>query len=189
MNYMRQRIFILMIAICMFSPIASALTVSLKQKYPYSVLTNDYGILNEIDLDSYWNGVKHPLSAKKTRGYIYWQCFPRDSVKVSLEDLGDSPEDDDESDTKYNGENNGKLTITAYGKDGVSHKYSMYRDFPTLVNENRFNQYLKLMQGEKYVCLAGTYMEKDNKVNYWVFEKMKTKKGCEAYRGNGCHYD
>jgi len=26
-------------------------------------------------------------------------------------------------------------------------------------------------------------------IYYWGFEKIKTKKGCEAYHRNGCHYE
>ena len=66
-----------------------------------------------------------------------------------------------------------------------------------MLTEDRFNQYLKVMQDEKYICFAGAYMEKEvrviqgkkQQVHYWVFEKMKTKKGCEAYHQNGCHYN
>ena len=194
---MKQNIFLSIMTLCLFPIISTATSMSLKQKYPYTALTDDYGILNEIDLNSELDGVKlAPLFTLKSRGYIYWQCFTRDSVKVSLQDLGDSPDDDDESDIKYHGENNANLTITAYSKRGVVHQYTMYRNFPTILNEARFNQYVKLMQGEPYVCLAGAYLEKETRIapgkkqqiHEWIFIKMKTRKGCEAYHKNGCHY-
>ena len=55
--------------------------------------------------------------------------------------------------------------------------------------KSKFNQYLKLMQNEPYVCLAGSYTEKRFQINEWAFIKMKTRKGCVAYHKNGCHYD
>ena len=42
-------------------------------------------------------------------------------MTISLEELGYSPEDDPESDVKYNGENDAKLTITAQDKRGITH--------------------------------------------------------------------
>jgi hypothetical protein len=98
---------------CIFPLMVNAMNISLKQKYPNTVLTDDYGILNEIDLDSHLDGVKHPPTfSKQRREFIYWQCVPRSSVRVALQDLGYSPEDDDESDVKYNGENEASLTIS-----------------------------------------------------------------------------
>jgi hypothetical protein len=198
---MRKRGWFIILAIFLFPFIAHALNAGLRQKYPYAVLTDDYEILNEIDLDSELDGVKHPpLFSTKTKGYIYWQCFPRDSVTVVLEDLGDSPEDDPESDVKYNGENNAKLTISALGKRGILHKYIMWSHFPVSLTENRFNAYINLMHGEKNICIAGSYLEKEarkivgeietrrQQVYYWGFEKVKTTKGCESYHKNGCHY-
>lgn len=194
---MKQVLFLIMLTMC-FLPIASnGLSADLKKKYPYTVLTKDYGILNEIDLDSELDGVKHPpLFSHKNRAYIYWQCFPRDSVRISLEDMGDSPEDDPESDVKYHGENNAKLNIIIFSKKNTYHKYTMINSFPTTLTEDRFNRYLKLMQGAKNVCIAGAYLEKEviaidgkkQHIYYWVFEKMKTQKGCESYHRNGCHY-
>jgi hypothetical protein len=187
-----------MMIVCLFPLTANALNVSLKQKYSHTVLTDDYGILNEIDLDSYLDGIKHPpVFSKKSSAYIYWQCFSRGSVTVSLEDLGYSLEDDDESDIKYNGENKAKLTITVHIKGHIFHKYTVWGRLPITLTEDRFNQYLKIMQGERYVCLAGSYMEnetriiqgKNQQVHYWAFVKIKTKKGCEAYHENGCHSD
>lgn len=191
---MRQKICFIILAIFLFPLTAQALSAVLKQKYPHTVLTDDYGILNEIDLHGELDGVKYPpLFSTKTKGYFYWQCFPRDSVTLALEDLGDSPEDDPESDIKYNGENNAKLTIYALGKHGILHKYIMWSHFPVSLTENRFNAYINLMRGEKYICIEGSYLEKEErkivgeietrrqKIYYWGFEKIKTIKGCEAY--------
>jgi hypothetical protein len=197
---MRQKCLFIILSIFLFPFVAHALSADLKQKYPHAVLTSDYKILNEIDLNSELDGVKHPPSfSTKAKGYIYWQCFPRDSVRISLEDLGYSPEDDPESNIKYNGENEAKLTIVAQGKRGIMHKYVMWGNYPVSTTISRFNAYLKLMNGEKNICIAGSYLEKETRktvgeietsrqqVYYWGFEKMKTTKGCEAYHRNGCH--
>ena len=187
---MKPKLALLVLGICVFSLTINAMNVSLKQKYPNTVLTNDYGILNDIDLDSHLDGVKHPPKfSKKSKVFIYWQCFPRNSVRVSLQDLGYSPEDDDESDIKYNGENEASLTLSVLSKNHIVHKYIVWGRLPITLAENRFNQYLKLMQDESYVCLAGSYTENPSQINEWAFIKMKTRKGCVAYHKNGCHYD
>ncbi len=186
---MIPKLALLVLGICVFPLTINAMNVSLKQKYPNAVLTDDYGILNKIDLDSDLDGVKHPPKfSKKSSVFIYWQCFPRNSVRVALQDLGYSPEDDDESDIKYNGENEASLTLSVLSKSHIVHKYIVWGRLPITLAENRFNQYLKLLQDEPYVCLAGSYMDNQSKINEWAFIKMKTRKGCVAYHKNGCHY-
>ena len=54
--------------------------------------------------------------------------------------------------------------------------------------EKIFNKWRKIMKDEKYVCLAGSFMFREHKMednkereNYqWVFEAIKTKKGCDS---------
>lgn len=91
------------------------------------------------------------MFSTKAKGYIYWQCFPRDSITISLDDLGYSPEDDPDSSIKYNGEDDAKLIIIAQGKHGIIHKYVMWGNYPISMTEKRFNIYLKLMRGEKNI--------------------------------------
>ena len=65
----------------------------------------------------------------------------------------------------------------------------MWGRLPITLAESKFNQYLKLMQNEPYVCLAGSYTENQSGINEWDFEKMKTHKGCIAYHRDGCQDD
>lgn len=186
---MEQRISLLVLGICLFPLALNALNVDLKQKYPNTVLTDDYGILNKTDLDSHLDGVKHPPEfSKRNSVFIYWQCFPRNSIRVSLQDLGYSPEDDDESDIKYNGENEASLSISVLSKNHIIHEYIVWGRLPITLAKKRFNEYLKLLQNEPYVCLAGSYTDNQSPRNEWAFIKMKTRKGCVAYHKNGCHY-
>ena len=186
---MKQKMILMILCSCIFPLMVNAMNISLKQKYPNTVLSDDYGILNEIDLDSHLDGVKHPHKfSKKSREFIYWQCVPRNSVRVELQDLGYSPEDDDESDVKYNGENEASLTISILSKNYTFDRYVVWGRLPIMLAEDRFNQYLKLMKNEPYVCLAGSYTENQSGINEWAFMKMKTHKGCIAYHRDGCHY-
>jgi hypothetical protein len=66
----------------------NAVSIEIKQKYPYPLLTEDYGLLNENDLAAYTWGLKpRPFTKQESSGaYTYWQCFPRESIEVTLTD-------------------------------------------------------------------------------------------------------
>lgn len=176
---MKQQIIFMMILL-FFSCSADAISNVIKKKYPHSILTNDYGILNEMDLKDEKSA---PFSPGESTGYVYWQCFPRDYLRIQLEDLGYTSEDIGGK------ENYSGLKITASNNSGISHEYVMRRRWPLSTYEKRFNLWIKLMKGEKYVCIAGRFFTCKDKVmsgrNWqvceWVFEKIKTKKGCDSY--------
>ncbi len=163
---------------------ADALNAAARQKYPYELLTDDYEILKEEDLNTYKEGVRPaPFSPKEGFGYIYWQCFPRDHVSINLEEMGYSSED-----IGWH-ENYSNLKITAYSKPGVFHDYIMRRPWPVTIYEKRFNLWIKLMKGEQYVCLAGSFIKHEEVIKngakqqlyLWEFDKIKTKKGSDSY--------
>jgi hypothetical protein len=168
---------------------ANAIDPIVKQKYPYSVLTDDHGIITELDFASYVGVVNPaPFFPKEGFGYIYWQCFLRENVSINLEEMGYSSED-----IGWN-ENYSSLKITAYSEPNVFHEYTMRRPWPVSAYEKKFNLWIKLMKGEKYVCFAGDFIGREDKVNHgtkqrvysWEFDKIKTKKGCDSYFTGDC---
>ena len=182
-----RRILCSTLALCLFPLIANALSVNLKQKYPYTVLTDDYGILTKTDLNSLLDGVFPPTEFPSGKHlFLYWQCFPRNNIRISLSDIGYS---------SYNlDENDAELTIEASTASGT-HQYGQRRNSDVSSSVTVFNQYQKLVQGQKYVCLEGTYFfykdkvidGKKRRIYYWTFEKIKTKKGCASYFLGRCH--
>jgi len=184
---MKKKIIFMLILLCWVPYNIYAIDDSLKKKYPYSVLTNDYGILNEKDLNDDFKP-PIPFSPKNISGYIYWQCYPRDNVTITLKDIGYS--------SQNISDNDGELTITVYRKSGILHKYSMRRNWPVMGVEKKFNRWMKLMKNEKYVCLAGSSAIREDKimhgqkqqVYFWTFEKIKTKKGCDSYFDGDCNH-
>ena len=53
--------------------------------YPYGLLTEHYGILNnEVDLAvDTWRGIPHPYSEYGFNGgYPYWSCFPTSQTSI-----------------------------------------------------------------------------------------------------------
>ena len=185
---MKKIVLIFLLFINLYFPTAVALSAVLKQKYPFSVLTEDYGILNEIDLNSDFDGIEFPKNSPKNGDfYLYWQCFKRDDVSIILRDIGYSSFNLDENDAE--------LTITAYSH-GEVHLYGMRRNWPVSDNEKQFNHFQKLVNKQNYICLEGAYFYykdkiidgKKERIHYWTFEKLKTKRGCASYFLNGCHY-
>jgi len=180
------RLFFIIISIS-FPLIVNALSADLKKKYPYTVLTNDYGTLNETDLNGDFDVVFPAKKFPDGRLFsLYWQCFPRKDIRISLRDIGYTSNSLDENDSE--------LTVEAY-TESATHQYGMRRDWPVSGNEKNFNRYQRIMRGQKYICLEGTYFfykdtvtdGKKRRIYYWTFEKMKTKKGCESYFVGRCH--
>lgn len=180
---MKQKIIFTLLFLLIFPYQASAISLSAIQKYPYVLLTDDYDILNEKDLKFCGIDIKpRPFSPKDSLAHVYWQCFPREDIAISLEDLGYSDIGGEEI---Y-----GYLSITVHKiEDNVFHQYGMRRAWPVDGYEKQFNLWRKLMKKQKYVCLAGSFISEDETVvdgkkqyTYaWTFEKIKTKKGYDSY--------
>lgn len=179
--------------LCLITPVDShSASNGAKQNYPHTLLTDDYGILSDNDLASFtWRGTAKPFSADAAKGeYNIWQCFPREYVMVKLSDTGESS---DELGWKNNVAYLEIHVLTdkyMQNINEINHKYEMRTNLSIIEYQKRFNKWLGLMNGEKYVCLAGHFVDiKKKKVmngrtqtTYrWVFEKLKTKKGCDSY--------
>lgn len=163
---------------------------SIRQKYPNVLLTEDHDILNENDLAPYtWDIKPEPFSVKREAQYNYWQCFSREDVSLILEGMGYSSE---EIGWK---ENHGDLKIVVGVGKGISHEYVMRRLGSISGCKEVFTRWQRLMKNEKYVCLAGRFSgrdiiienNKEREVYSWIFEKIKTKRGCDSYFTGQCN--
>lgn len=94
-NEVKKGIIFILVIWLVFPFDASAVSVLAKQRYPYPLLTNDYGILDDIDLAAYTWGLKpRSFTPNEVSGrYTYWQCFPRECISIVLEDTGLSSSD------------------------------------------------------------------------------------------------
>lgn len=181
---------IMIIALYAISCNAFGVSLEAKQKYPFPLLTEDYGILNEHDLAlySYIRNINPEPFTGKHSGLNYWQCFPRENISITLEDMGYSSEDFDWKDTVAD------LEIRGMVKPGVFHEYGMRRAWPVEDFQKQFNSWRRLMKGEKYVCLAGHFVDYSEPSDYgvkrkvygWILDRLKTKKGCVAYLNSNC---
>ena len=161
-----------------------AVSTAAKQKYPHQLLTDDYSILNENDLAACTLGMGlTPIFGKNSLGFNYWQCFSREQLSITLRDTGLIDTDGDRIDPM------GYIEITATDNNRTIHKYQMRRSWPVKYFQKDFIQWRKLMKGEKYVCLEGSFVDhkykiengEEQEVYGWIFNELKTKKGCAAY--------
>lgn len=170
---------------------ANALSLDAKKKYPNVLLSNDYGILSENDLGDFsWGFPKNNRSPFNPKGIggNYWQCFPRESIKITLQDSGFSTDDLGWRD------NIADLKIEVWVNKNLVHEYEMRKLLSVADFEKKFNKWRKIIKDEKYVCLAGDFVNYEHKkengieqeVYGWIFEKIKTKRGCDSYLYS-CH--
>jgi hypothetical protein len=185
---MRQIIILVFISICFGIALeANAVSVDIKQKYPYPLLTDDYEILDENDIAAYTWGLKlRPFTTKGPSGeYTYWQCFPRELIEVTLIDTGTTA-------LEFGKDNIGDLQIRVWVKPELIHQYDMRARWGVMDFEKRFNKWQKIMKNAKYVCVAGSFTRLEHKLEdsrvraiyHWTFEKMKTPNGCDSYFGS-----
>ncbi len=156
-----------------------------KKKYPYSLITDDYHILNEEDLGHYTKVCLPRPFSEKTFGGFYWQCFSRELISITLEDMGYSSEDWGWDDTASD------LNIKVYIKPNIVHHYYMRRADPFGEYHKHFIRWHKLMTKQKYVCFAAHFEGKgievegglQREIYNWTFEKIKTKRGSDCLLG------
>lgn len=186
---MSLRIFLTLPLLLILFNQAWCISLTAKKKYPYQLLTDDYGILNENDLAAYASRIKSVPFTGKELGRHYWQCFPRNHIAMTLEDFGYSSENFGWEDTIAD------LKITALVKPGIFHEYTMRAVMPVKIYEKNFHHWRNLMNGAKYVCLAGESGTREIKVGNdgvtreiysWTFDRIKTKKGCDSYFDGDC---
>jgi hypothetical protein len=153
------------------STASDASDMNIQKKYPNTLLTSDYGILNVSDFQVYNSSTEVGLNS--------WQCFPTSEISVRFEKLGYDP------DSKLNF---ATLKITVY-RGNIVHEYELKRGFPVNDCRDMQNLWASLMKNQKHVCIGGSYVDqherafkgKKQQIYGWVFDRMKTKKGCGAY--------
>ncbi len=155
----------------------------LKEKYPHSIIGEDYQLLTEKDLAiSSCIASPEPFSLHKLTSHPYWQCF---STKDSAFECEES--DPDES---------GRTAILAIvlKKGGITHEYLSRRAI-SLEGCKAFGaEWKRLTHNQDHVCVSGQFINpKDERPNEkdraWIFESYKTAKGCDSYFEGGCSLD
>lgn len=148
------------------------------------LLTPHYGILNQKDLELYAQNVNIcPFDPLRGSGVEYWQCFKSQDVSVSYRSW-----DDELTDVYCEME----IAVNLNGK--TTDFYGQRRACPVDYCQLKKLIWDKIMKNQKYVCLGGSYNGrrkmfingKEIMVRNWVFDKIKTNVGCNAYFGIDC---
>ena len=155
------------------------------KKYPYELLTSDYGILNKDNLKRYVNGIIPEAFNWEITGFDYWQCFPVQNVTVWY-DKGTY----DPYDKVIRSDPHIRIKIAT-----VIHEYEPRRNFSINYAKEKVKAWKNLMKNQKYVCIGGAFAGTHEKIingkkiteHGWIYENLKTKKGCDSYFSGWCN--
>jgi hypothetical protein len=181
---MRQIAHYLMLAVvttaCTTLPAQTSDSRNLQERYPYSIIGNDLGLLNEEDiLISHCVAKAEPFSLQKLTSHPYWQCFSTQGSAVECDEA-----DPDEG---------GRTAILAIvlKKDGAVHEYLSRRAISLKDCKEHAREWVRLTASEDHVCVSGQFINPsenapDRTDRAWIFESFKTARGCDSYFDDGC---
>ena len=181
-----KKYFFLIITIYLLNPIQLfAINPGSLEKYPHQLLTNDYGILNETNLKRYAdNIISKPFNWDIT-GFDYWQCFSTKNVAVWYDKGVYDPYDKVVRSNPH---------ITIKIASTLVHDYEPRRNFSIDYAKEKVSAWKRLIKNQKYVCIGGAFAGTHKKIvdgreiteHGWIFENLKTKKGCDSYFSGWC---
>jgi hypothetical protein len=154
-----------------------------KKKYPYSLIGEDYDILNESDLAANSCEVESGPLLPNSHFSIYWHCFDTKDVHFRCDLLDD--------DTPGVAHLQGWLHLKIEGKDS-HHEYMTRHPFDIASCRSYERTFHSLTKNTQHVCVAGSLInmneveENGEKLTSWLFEKYKTVKGCDSNFADVC---
>jgi hypothetical protein len=168
-NNIKFILYFLLIIICSYS----FAETSLKQKYSEIMLTDDYGIVKEVD-------IIHDIK-KYGRKLVRWQCFPIKNAKLSSTKWkeNDPQGSSDEIVDLYD------YSITING-GALTHFYYDRRARNKFFFSLFQKDWKRLTKNQQYFCINGEPWELDGKIQGWVWNKIQTKKGCFSIFTGDC---
>ncbi len=179
---MKKIVFLIfVISFLLFVSSCSKKTEHIK-KYPNGLISDtDYGILNENDLAVETLNVRCLTKFSETDNrcpYPRWQCFKTSSLRMTCEDTGFGED--------YKEEMGG--LIISINDENKLHEYFFRHTIPLSSCYAYKEEIEGVIRGEKYFCIVGEFIQaKDNQYS-WVYDKLKTKKGCQEWFEGTCDY-
>jgi hypothetical protein len=154
----------------------------LKSKFPYGLLGDDYGVLTIDDLAiNACDAEPMPfVPDSRHHSYQYWQCF--ESKNVSFNCSSNRIPD------KYEGVMG--LVVVRASIHHIQHEYLERRLWPIQDCKDFVKDAAALLKGARHACISGSFIESQmdrsgHQSTSWIFERIKTKKGCE---GHDCEF-
>jgi hypothetical protein len=150
------------------------------------LLTDDYGVLTWDDLATANLDRIHPfpINSPEEKDYRHWQCFPSKEVTLQYH----SWQDDKPGTYTCDGD------IWVHSK-GEYHNYGYTHAWDLQSCIEALNRWKKLARNQEALCLLGVPAGKpelENRngkqilVHGWVWERLKTKKGCDSFWEGEC---
>jgi hypothetical protein len=154
----------------------SSHVAELKSKFPYGLLSDDYGILtiNDLALNAchikptpFVPGVIHP--------YEYWLCFKSKTVSAACEDTHSSNEDG----------HIGWVRVKAQD-DQLTYDFTKPRPWAIRMCRDFVKSLKNLIRGTSHTCISASYIskeeinEKGQRERLGELNRLKTRKGCEG---------
>jgi hypothetical protein len=160
----------------------SAHLQELKNLFPHALLTDDFGILNKDDLKiSQCIAAAVPFSESRTSSYPYWQCFEAKDAKMNCEGK------------KYSAEDKSRMTMLVISgeRNGGLNEFISRRPMKLSMCRLYQKDWKKFTKDEKHICISGDFIEPEidetgKKKLVWIFDRYKTKKGCDSYFQEAC---
>ncbi len=157
-----------------FTVNAEVPSAHLGARFPYGLLGDDFGLLAACI------ATPEPFSPDSTE-YPYWQCFSVQEASFECDSTG------------YDGSEKSVMAIMAIvaRKNGEEHEYLSRRAIPMKGCRAHESEWKKLTARRKHVCLSGALIRietttEGKSVGHWIFEALKTDKGCDSYFAGGC---
>lgn len=160
---------------------------TLRERYPHSLLTPDYGIVTEFDLADDARTYRMAPYDPQTSRQAYWRCVPTKEVSSLYETWRDS----DPLGSKDSIITLCSLYTMVKSKDAW-HLYHGRRAQPVEFCREYIKKWKALTKDEPVVCLSGDATGVETKkvkgvsrrIYSWVWNKFRTPKGCHSYFDN-----
>ncbi len=150
--------------------------------HPFGLLGEDFGILNENDLMVNECMAEPELFSSDVMSFSYWQCFATKDVTYLCDHGGTQ-------DLKEGIE--ALIVLEVAGKKN-SHEYIARRPWDLKSCERFGREFRRLTRNTAHICISGSLID-DHEIDgqgvkhtSWVFDKFKTKKGCDSYFEGDC---
>ncbi|MCB0414593.1 MAG: hypothetical protein KDD50_09675 [Bdellovibrionales bacterium] len=161
----------------------SCAIIDKSNKNPHNaLLTSGYGVLSNKDIESASDGMVKPVPPyTPNSSYRYWQCFPTKTVSLKCRSWKD--------DKTIMGEGDIKI----YSND-EQHEYGFRRAWEIQHCKKHLKTWIEITKNAKIVCLLGVPAGQEDKaihskkvtIKGWVWDRLKTKKGCDSYFEGDC---
>jgi len=167
-----------------FINLSFGLSSTIKSKYPFVLFGDDYGILNAQDMsDEYGLTTKKLDYNSSTNSGMHWKCYKTSGFSLKYWNQ--------KFDKKLDEDHFGGLIINVLDNNGIINTYDMRRAI-TIDRRDKFIKiWQRLIKNQAHVCIHGHFVSneielfngKKQRVYGWVFNKLKTNKGCSGYFG------